>query len=125
MLTTSTEKYMIDDTKSQYKGMNNDSVNVFNDKKFINSKDPGNAHACSSRIKTAEKLYDHNDHENNKNFQSKAESLSAVKRPSLNMAQINPSNNKMVVMNESPSRMAYKNKNRLMTKCHKSRPKFT
>ena len=47
MLTTSTEVYMIDNTKSQYKGMNNDLVK-FNDEKLINSKDPGNAHACSS-----------------------------------------------------------------------------
>jgi len=54
--------------------MNNDPVNVFNDKKFINKKDPGKAHACSSRIKTAEKLYNKDDHENDyeniKNFQN-------------------------------------------------------
>ena len=107
MLTTSTEVYMIDNTKSQYKGMNNDLVN-FNDEKLINSKDPGNAHACSSRIKTAEKLYDCNDHENIKNFQSKkAESQSAVKRPSLNMAvNLRPSLN-MASKVVSPNKLAY------------------
>jgi len=105
-LTTSTKEYMRENKISQYNVVVKDSNNESKEK-IINKKDPGNAHACSSRIKTAEKLYnkdDHKvDHENNKNFQN----INRVAN-----GDENPLKYKMVTKSESPKWQNKKNKPR-------------
>ena len=108
MLTTSTEVYMIDKTKSQYKGMKNDSKNESNEK-IIYDKKPGNAHACSSRQRTAEKLYDHIDHENIKNFQMK-------KSPSKRTVIMKSPSKRTVIMKSLSKRTVNEYENPLMNK---------